>query len=105
MAPAAVLLANGINACGGWAFCGATGLPGATREWHSPAKGLYARLGAQLAGAGVTSVWLRYRSLASAEETIFDARIGLAYLRSLGVTSAAVVAHSFGGSVAIQAAV
>jgi pimeloyl-ACP methyl ester carboxylesterase len=80
-------------------------LPGATREWHSPAKGLYARLGTQLAGMGVTSVWLRYRSLANPEETIFDARVGLAYLRSLGVATTAIVGHSFGGSVAIQAAV
>src|SRR5688572_28617818 len=49
---------------------GAVWLPGATREWSTPARGLYSRLSEQLAAEGITSAWVRYRDPANLSESV-----------------------------------
>ena len=83
---------------------GAVWLPGATREWRTPARGLYPRLAGELRAEGMASLWVRYRDPASLDESVLDAAAAVAYLESEGAEVMALTGHSFGGAVAIQAA-
>jgi dipeptidyl aminopeptidase/acylaminoacyl peptidase len=79
-------------------------LGGASREWVTPARGLYQRLAAALAREGVVSLWLRYRDASRLAEATHDALAGLRYLADVGAGVTAVAGHSFGGAIAIRAA-
>ncbi len=71
--------------------------------FDSPAKGLYTRLATDLQSDGVSSLRVRYRHPTVLEEAVLDVLAGLAFLQAVGIESAAIVGHSFGGAVAIWA--
>lgn len=81
-----------------WVFGAGGGLGG-------PAGGLYTRLAEQLAPEGVTSLRVDYRFPNQLPECTLDVLLGGAYLETLGVTRLALVGHSFGGAVVIDAGV
>lgn len=91
------------------------GAPAATRAalwvggvgggWDTPAHGLYPTLARELLPAGIASLRVRFRHPGRLAESVLDVLGGLAFLESQGVEAAAVVGHSFGGAVVIQAAV
>jgi hypothetical protein len=81
-----------------WVFGSGGGLGG-------PAGGVYTRLGERLAREGVTSLELDYRRPGDLVECVTDVIIGLALLEHLGKRRVALVGHSFGGAVVINAGV
>lgn len=73
-----------------------------------PADGIYETLAADLLTHGISSLRLSFRILTAPgilEEAVFDALEGIRYLQREGVRRIALVGHSFGGAVAITAAV
>jgi hypothetical protein len=53
---------------------------------------------------GLASLRIRYRHPTILQDAILDVRAGMAYLQSVRIEAVALVGHSFGGAVAIQAA-
>ncbi|MBY0432438.1 MAG: dienelactone hydrolase family protein [Rhodospirillales bacterium] len=72
--------------------------------FDSPAQELYARTAHRLTGMGVASLRLRYRFSTHLGEAVLDTLAGLSFLRSQGIQAAALIGHSLGGAVVIQAA-
>lgn len=72
--------------------------------WDSPSKGLYPRLATDLLGSRVSTLRVRFRNARSLPEALHDVRAGAAFLQSEGCEHIALVGHSFGGAVVIQAA-
>lgn len=72
--------------------------------WDTPARNLYPRLAADLAGEDVASLRVRFRDPRDMNEAVFDVLAGIRYLETLGIRRFGVVGHSFGGAVAIRAA-
>ena len=79
-----------------WVFGSGGGLGG-------PAGGVYERLGARLAPAGLASLQVAYRRPAHLAECVLDVLLGVAYLGARGRSRVALVGHSFGGAVVITA--
>jgi pimeloyl-ACP methyl ester carboxylesterase len=79
-----------------WVFGSGGGLGG-------PAGGVYERLGARLAPAGLASFQLAYRRPADLAECVLDVLLGIAYLGTRGRARVVLVGHSFGGAVVITA--
>lgn len=77
---------------------------GAGGGWDTPACDLYPHLSDDLASSGISVLRVRYRQPNNLEESAFDVLAGLSYLETEGVSAAALIGHSFGGAVAIQAA-
>ncbi|HUS17257.1 MAG TPA: dienelactone hydrolase family protein [Chloroflexia bacterium] len=77
---------------------------GAGGGTEGPAGGLYRNLAERLAPHGISSLRLDYRHPNVLVECITDVLVGLAWLEDGGgVRRAAVVGHSFGGAVVIDA--
>jgi fermentation-respiration switch protein FrsA (DUF1100 family) len=77
---------------------------GAGGGTEGPAGGIYRTLAAQLAGEGIGSVRLDYRYPNVLLECLADVLVTLAWLEDAeGVRRAALVGHSFGGAVVIDA--
>ncbi len=76
---------------------------GAGGGLYGPAGGLYPRLASQLAGDGISSLRLNYRSPNHLQKCVLDTLVGVVYLGGLGRKRAALVGHSFGGAVVIEA--
>lgn len=72
--------------------------------WDTPARGLYPRLCEDLRSEKIASLRIRYRYPTQLTDSILDVLTGIAYLRDEGIKSVALVGHSFGGAVVIQAA-
>ena len=72
--------------------------------WDSPARGLYPRLARTLQAQGLSVVRVKYRHRTDLRHSRRDALAALSFLRSTGVEGSAVIGHSFGGAVGIQAA-
>jgi fermentation-respiration switch protein FrsA (DUF1100 family) len=68
-----------------------------------PAGGLYTRLGERLARQAVTSLELDYRRPGDLRNCVIDVLLGIEWLESLGKGRIALVGHSFGGAVVINA--
>jgi len=83
---------------------GAVWVGGVGGGFDTPARGLYPRLCEDLATHGVQSLRVRFRVPNKLDEAVADVLAGLDFLESQGVTRAAVIGHSFGGAVALQAA-
>ncbi len=64
---------------------------------------LYARLGQELPPVGITVVRLNYRMPNEFSECVLDTMAGLALLKAMQYERAALIGHSFGGAVAINA--
>ena len=75
---------------------------GALGGFDGPAK-LYVRLGQELPALGITVVRLNYRMPNEFGECVLDTMAGLAFLSAMQYGRAAIVGHSFGGAVAINA--
>lgn len=77
---------------------------GAGGGLDGPAGGLYPRLAAQLARQPIASLRLHYRFPSNLENCVMDTLLGLNYLRmQRGHERMALVGHSFGGAVVINA--
>ena len=72
--------------------------------FDTPARGLYPRLAADLNADGIASLRLRFRDPRDLEEAVYDVLCGLSFLGLQGIHHVALVGHSFGGAVVIQAA-
>ena len=81
-------------------FAGGTG-----GGWDTPGHGrLFPDLCDDLKAGGVTALRVRYRHPTDLEESTLDVLAGVYFLDGLGVERVALVGHSFGGAVVIQAA-
>ncbi len=88
----------------GGATCGAVWVGGVGGGFDTPARDLYPRLSEDLARHGVQSLRVRFRHPTKLNEAVLDVIAGLDFLSAQGVRRAAVIGHSFGGAVALQAA-
>jgi pimeloyl-ACP methyl ester carboxylesterase len=77
---------------------------GAIPGFHEPANLLYSRLALDLIKQGHSSLHIAYRFSTILEEATLDLLAGCAFLQAQGIENFAVVGHSFGGAVAIEAA-
>lgn len=77
-------------------ICGAIG------GFDGPA-GLYVRMGRELPRLGIGVARLNYRMPNEFGECVVDTMAGLSFLKGMGYARAAIVGHSFGGAVAINA--
>jgi alpha/beta superfamily hydrolase len=77
--------------------------PGARGGFGGPAERLYAELAGSLAAQGVTCLRIDYRHAANLDESTLDVLVAVWHLNSIGRPRTAVVGHSFGGGVVIQA--
>lgn len=83
---------------------GAVWVGGAGGGWDTPARDLYPRLCQELLSEGIASLRVRFRNPRVLDEAVHDVQAGLAFLRGKGADTLALVGHSFGGAVVIQAA-
>jgi pimeloyl-ACP methyl ester carboxylesterase len=74
-------------------------------DWDTPAQGLYPRLCRELQDEGIASLRVQFRHPTTLDESVADVLVGLAFLQTEGILVAGIIGHSFGGAVAIQAAV
>lgn len=72
--------------------------------WDSPARELYPHLAEDLTSSGIVSLRLRYRYPQRLDDAVFDVKAGIDYLQGEGIDHIALVGHSLGGAVVIQAA-
>ncbi len=72
--------------------------------WDTPARGLYPLLCDHLLKEGIASLRVRYRYPTVLEEAVLDVLAGISYLQDEGIQEIALIGHSFGGAVVIQAA-
>ena len=72
--------------------------------FDTPARGLYPRLAEDLTADGIASLRIRFRNPHDLEEAVYDVLCGLTFLGQRGIHHVALVGHSFGGAVMIQAA-
>lgn len=72
---------------------------------QEPAGGLYERLAVQLAPNNIAALRLNYRKPGLFIDCVLDVLLGIGFLRNQGTRRIALVGHSFGGSVVINAGV
>jgi pimeloyl-ACP methyl ester carboxylesterase len=78
---------------------------GAGGGFDTPVRGwLYPRLCEELPAQGIAALRVRYRHPAVLEESTLDVLAGVHFLAGRGARAVALVGHSFGGAVVIQAA-
>lgn len=77
-------------------------ISGAIGGFDGPAR-LYARLGLELPRQGYVVARMNYRHPNDFDECLLDTLGSLNFLASIGVERAALIGHSFGGAVAINA--
>ncbi len=79
-------------------------LSGFGTPFNSPAQDLYPKLCNTLLLRGISSLWIQFRHPTNLTESVLDVVGGIKFLQSFGIEEVAIVGHSFGGVVAIQAA-
>jgi alpha/beta superfamily hydrolase len=72
--------------------------------WDTPAEELYPDLSEKIKKNGISSLRIRYRYPHDIEESLYDVLAGIKFLENLGASKIALVGHSLGGAVVIQAA-
>jgi pimeloyl-ACP methyl ester carboxylesterase len=77
-------------------------ISGALGGFDGPGK-LYVRLGQELPSVGITVARLNYRMPNEFGECVLDTMAGLTFLKAMQHERAALIGHSFGGAVAINA--
>jgi alpha-beta hydrolase superfamily lysophospholipase len=82
---------------------GAIWVGGVGGGFDTPARGLYPQLCSELAAAGIASLRVRYRDPLNLSEAVLDVLAGVGYLAGEGIAELALIGHSFGGAVVIQA--
>ena len=84
---------------------GAVLVGGAGGGWETPGRGrLYPELATEFARRGILTARVRFRDSSDLGESTAHVLGGLALLEREGVERAALVGHSFGGAVVLQAA-
>lgn len=78
-------------------------LCGALGGLDGPSFGIFRILSEQMVADGISSLRLHYRRPGDFAECVRDALVGIQFLTGKGVDKIALVGHSFGGAVAIQA--
>jgi pimeloyl-ACP methyl ester carboxylesterase len=73
-------------------------------DFDSPANNLYHRLARELIMHRISSLRIQYRNPENILQSVLDVVGGIRFLQSFGIEDVAIVGHSFGGAVAIQAA-
>jgi pimeloyl-ACP methyl ester carboxylesterase len=96
--PVDVLLYESLGARAGVLLGGGVG-----GGFDTPALGLYPRLGEELLRHRMSTVRLKYRHAADLAEAVHDVLAGVDYLVERGLERVALVGHSFGGAVMIDA--
>lgn len=96
--PVEVLLYEALGAKAGALLAGGVG-----GGFDTPAMGLYPRLGERLLGQGLTTLRLKYRIATDLAEAVQDVLAGVEFLVARGLERVALVGHSFGGAVMIDA--
>jgi len=79
-------------------------ISGASGGFDGPADGIYARLAEKLRTERVSTLRLHYRQPGEFEECVLDVLGALSVLKGVGAARVVLVGHSFGGAVAIRAA-
>lgn len=77
---------------------------GAGGDFQTPADNLYPHLGEYLKGKGVSSLNVKFRKTGDLSESIIDILVGLEFLKSENIKIFGLIGYSFGGAVAVQAA-
>lgn len=72
--------------------------------WDTPAEGLYEDLSEKLKENNISSLRIRYRYPQKINESVYDVLAGIKFLKNVNATKIALVGHSLGGAVVIQAA-
>lgn len=75
---------------------------GAIGGYDGPAM-LYPRLGLEMPRRAFSIARLNYREPNEFRECLLDAMAGLSFLKGIGIRRAAIIGHSFGGAIAINA--
>jgi pimeloyl-ACP methyl ester carboxylesterase len=83
---------------------GAVWVGGVGGGFDSPAHDLYGKLTRDLMPAGIASLRVQFRNPMNLTESVLDVMAGLRLLEGDGMRSIALIGHSFGGAVVIQAA-
>ncbi|MGZ7160840.1 MAG: alpha/beta hydrolase, partial [Methanobacterium sp.] len=83
---------------------GAIWVGGVGGGFDSPAGGLYPQLSRKLKEEGISSLRIQYRYSTNLAECIYDIVAGIKFLQNEGISSIALIGHSLGGAVVIQAA-
>lgn len=73
-------------------------------DFDSPARDVYGRLCAELAGRGIGGLRVRFREPGHLGEATFDVLAGTTFLGETGVRRMGMVGHSFGGAVVARSA-
>lgn len=73
--------------------------------WDTPAHGLYPLLSQQLIKDDIASLRVRFRYPTQLIDSVVDVLASISYLHDEGMKNFALVGHSFGGAVVIQAAI
>ena len=96
--PVDVLLYESLEAKAGALLAGGVG-----GGFDTPARGLYRRLGEELLRHHMTTLRLKYRHSTDLAESVQDVLAGVDFLVEHGLERVALVGHSFGGAVMIDA--
>ncbi len=72
--------------------------------FDTPAVGLYPRLAEEFIRDGINSLRVQFRNAVDLVESVHDVIAGARFLAARRITRIALVGHSFGGAVVIQAA-
>jgi alpha/beta superfamily hydrolase len=78
-------------------------LCGALGGFDGPSFGIFKLLSEHMVSDGISSLRLHYRYPGEFDECVQDVLIGIKFLNEKGIDCIALVGHSFGGAVAIQA--
>lgn len=78
-------------------------LCGALGGFDGPSFGIFKTLAEKMVTDGISSLRLHYRYPGEFDECVLDVLAGIDFLRQQGINCLALVGHSFGGAVAIQA--
>jgi alpha-beta hydrolase superfamily lysophospholipase len=79
-------------------------ISGAMGGLDGPADGIYRRIAEALTAQRVSTLRLHYRPPGEFEECVLDVLGALSFLKGIGAERVVLVGHSFGGAVAIRAA-
>lgn len=83
---------------------GAVWVGGIGGGFDTPANGLYPELSRKLVEENVSSLRIQYRYPTRIGECVYDVLAGIKFLQSEVISSIALIGHSLGGAVVIQAA-
>ena len=72
-------------------------------DWDTPAQNLYPTLCRELTREAIASLRVRFRYPTKLVEAVLDVLAGITFLQDEGIESIALIGHSFGGAVVIQA--